>query len=131
MFKRVKEYDLTVSVDTVENSLQETVRKMTNTMEPMYYVILTDIKSGVIESSANNNILSIRDVVDVYDQRYEEVGVIDGCSYSSKRQRLKRYLQNEIPEIDIVDSQHGKKSQCLATNDLKGLLVHLATLQAK
>ena len=67
----------------------------------------------------------------MYDQRYEEVGVIDGCSYSSKRQRLKRYLQNEISEIDIVDSQHGKKSQCLTTNDLKGLSVHLATLQAK
>ena len=98
---------------------------MTNTMEPMYYVILTDIESGVIESSAN--ILSIRDVVDVYDQGYEEVGVIDGCSYSFKRQRLKRYLRNEIPEIDIVDSQHGKKSQCLTTNDLKGLLVHFST----
>ena len=49
-------------------------------MEPMYYVILTDIESGVIESSANNNILS-----KVYDQRYEKVGVIDGGSYSSKR----------------------------------------------
>ena len=85
----------------------------------MYFVILTDIESGVIESSANNNILSIRDVVDVYDQRYEEGGVIGGCSYSSKRQRLERYLQNEIPEIDIVDSQHGKESQCLITNDLK------------
>ena len=47
IFKRVKEYDLTVNVDTVENSLQEAVRKMTNTMEPMYYVILTDIESGV------------------------------------------------------------------------------------
>ena len=33
---------------------------MTNTMEPMYYVILTGIESGVVESSANNNILSIR-----------------------------------------------------------------------
>ena len=38
-------------------------------MEPMYYVILTDTESGVIDSSANNNILSVRDVVDVYDQR--------------------------------------------------------------
>ena len=46
----------------------------------------------------------------MYDQRYEEVGVIDGGSYSSKRQRLKRYLQNEIPEIGIVDFQHGKES---------------------
>ena len=42
--------DLTVSVDTGENSLQETVRKMTNTMEPMYYILLTDIEVGVIES---------------------------------------------------------------------------------
>ena len=71
IFKRVKEYDLspessmsTVSVDTVETSLQETERKSTTIiMEPMYYVILTDIASGVIESLANNNILSIRDVV--------------------------------------------------------------------
>ena len=73
-------------------------------MEPMYYVILIDIESGVIESSAINNMLPIRDVVDVYDRRYEEVGVIDDGSYSCKRQRLKRYLQNKISEIDIVDS---------------------------
>ena len=58
-------------------------------MGPMYYVILTDIESSVMESSDNNNILSIRAVVDVYDQRYEDVGVIGGGSYSSKRQRLK------------------------------------------
>ena len=87
----------------------------------MYYVILTNTESGVIESSANNNILSIRDEVDMYDQRYEEVGVIND-SYSSKRKSVKRYFQKEIPEIDIVDSQHEKESQCLKTIDLIGLL---------
>ena len=65
----------------------------------------------------------------MYDQRCE-VAVTDGCSYSSKRQCLKSYLQNEIPEIDFVDSQHGKESQRTITNDMKGLFVDLTTIQA-
>ena len=48
-------------------SLQQTETSNNSRSEPIYHVILTDIVSGVIDCIANNNILCIRDVVEVYE----------------------------------------------------------------
>ena len=93
-------------------------------------MISTDIVSGVIDCIANNNILCRRDVVDVYDRRCEEMCILDDSTYSSKRRRLKRYLEKDVPELDFVDSHNNTESQRIITNDMKDILVHLATLQA-
>ena len=58
------------------------------------------------------------------------MGILDDSTYSSKRRRLKRYLEKEVPELDFVDSHNNTESQRIITNEMKGILVHLATLQA-
>ena len=59
----------TLNISTKDAPPQEIDKKDPNT--PMFCIILSDNVSGVIESLANNNVLSIRDIVQVYDQRYE------------------------------------------------------------
>ena len=59
----------TLNISTKDAPPQAIDKKDPNT--PMFCIILSDNVSGVIESLANNNVLSIRDIVQVYDQRYE------------------------------------------------------------
>ena len=99
--------------------------------DPIYHLILTDIVCGVAECIANNAMLTVRDVVNVYDRRCEEVGFIDDATYASKRLRVKRYLLKQIPKLDFVDPPNKIESQRIITNDMKGLLVHLSILQCK
>ena len=59
----------TLNISTKDSPQQEIDKKDPNTL--MRCIILSDNVSGVIESLANNNVLSIRDIIQVYDQRYE------------------------------------------------------------
>ena len=62
-------------------------------------LIMSDISNSVEYALIAGHILTIKDVVSVYDARIREWGMNDNRGYPAKRKSLKTYLEYHIPEI--------------------------------
>ena len=70
--------------------------------------ILAELVSGVEFALQDDQILTICDVVEVYQTRMEELGQADDRDYRTLRKMMERKLNKQIPDISLDKSTPNK-----------------------
>ena len=88
-----------------------------------------EIIHGVEISLEKSEVLTIRDVINVYKEKLNEGGEDDRV-YSSVRNWMKKCLLKHIPDIKFSDSENKLEPQKITPSNLDSLLVHFAVQRA-
>ena len=93
-------------------------------------LVMYEIIHGVEISLEKSEVLTIREVINVYKEKLNEEGGEDNRVYSSVRKWMKKCLLKHIPDIKFSDSENELEPQKITTSNLDSLLVHLAVQRA-
>ena len=106
--------------DTTENSVNPVLQ----------HLILLDIARGVELAIADNQVLTIRNVIDVYKNRLQEHGVNDLRDHRALRKLIKRFLLKNVQDISF-ETYSPNESQRITSKNLSQLIFNLAERKAK
>ena len=93
-------------------------------------LVMQEIIGGVEIALENNEILTIRHVINTYKMKVLEEGGEDDRVYSSVRKWMKKCLLKHIPDIKFVDSNNKSEPQTITTSNMDSLLLHFVIQRA-
>ena len=67
----------------------------------LQHLILLDLSKGVEHAISDNQVLTIRNVIDVYKDRVAEHGINDPREYRAIRKLVKRFLLKNVQSISF------------------------------
>ena len=93
-------------------------------------MILAVLRSGVEFALQNFQVLTVRNIVEVYKSRMEEMGETDDRDYRALRKMIVRRLNKHIPDISLDESMPNQ-SQRITSKDMDKLYQRLAEEKCK
>ena len=86
---------------------------------------------SIKDTLAQGNVLTVKDIVEVYDSRVREIGKTDERVYSSKRKWMKKCISDNITNIKFESTMGNNSSQRVISTDMNALILHIAEKYAK
>ena len=96
----------------------------------LQHLILLDLSKGVEHAISDNQVLTIRNVIDVYKDRLAEHGINDPREYRAIRKLVKRFLLKNVQSISFETYEHNQ-SQRITSKNVSQLIFNLAEQKAK
>ena len=90
--------------------------------------IIVELMEVIKLSSAKGQVLTVKDVVQVYDSRVNEIGKYDDRAYSTKRKWMKHCIFKYIPNIRFEQELGTNSSQRIISTNLDSLILKLANV---
>ena len=87
---------------------------------------MADMIEGIEQALAQGKILTVKDVVHVYETRINEMGRSDERTYSSKRKWMKKHIEKNVSNIKFESTLGNNSSQQIISTDLNSLILSLA-----
>ena len=92
-------------------------------------MVIAEIMSGIELALSDGQVLTVRNVVEVYQSRMKELGQNDDREYRSLRKTMVRELK-KIPDVKL-DESIPNQSQRITTSNIEKLILRLAEENCK
>ena len=89
--------------------------------------VMADMIEGIEQALAQGKILTVKDVVHVYETRINEMGRSDERTYSSKQKWVKKHIEKNVSNIKFESTLGNNSSQRIISTGLNSLMFTLMT----